>query len=114
MSITVREMQPADAPRFLEVHHAAIRGIASSDYPSPIIDAWAWPITHQRIERFLKNSDGETRLVAEMAGEIVGVGSIVVANSELRACYVAPGAVRCGVGSALVREIERIAREQAL
>ena len=47
-------------------------------------------------------------------GQAVGIGAIVVSNSELRACYVDPGAARRGVGSALVAEIERIAREHQL
>ena len=44
----------------------------------------------------------------------MGIGAIVVSHSELRACYVAPHAARRGVGSALVAEIERIARERGL
>ena len=38
----------------------------------------------------------------------------MVERSELRACYVAPDAVRRGCGSALVREIERLARAHGL
>jgi putative acetyltransferase len=41
--------------------------------------------------------------------EIVGIGELRVATSELRACYVSPDATRKGVGSAIIREIERIA-----
>ena len=114
MSITIREMRPEDARRFLEIHHAAVRGIAAKDYPPSVVEAWARPITDQVIERFLANRGREIRLVAEMDGEIVGVGAIVVRNSELRACYVAPSAARRGVGSAVVSEIERIAREHHL
>jgi putative acetyltransferase len=114
MSVVVREMRPEDARRFLEVHHAAIRAIAAKDYPSAVIEAWARPITDQPIERFLANRDRELRLVAEIDGELVGVGAIVVDNAELRACYVAPNAARRGVGSALVCKIERIAREHHL
>jgi putative acetyltransferase len=44
----------------------------------------------------------------------VGLGVIVPQNAELRACYVHPNAARKGVGSALVREIERIAREHGV
>jgi putative acetyltransferase len=62
----------------------------------------------------MKNQDNEIRLVAEVDGSLVGLGCLVVQNAELRACYVAPGAARKGVGSALVREIERIAREHGL
>lgn len=38
----------------------------------------------------------------------------VFENLELRACYVAPAASRKGVGSALVKEIEDVAREQSV
>ncbi len=85
------------------------------DYPSAIVEAWApLPITDESVGRFLANPDNETRLVAELEGEVVGIGALVVAKSELRACYVTPKALRKGVGSALVREIETIAREHGL
>ena len=48
-----------------------------------------------------------------MAGEPVGIGAVVLRNSELRAYYVAPSADRRGVGTALVEEIERIAAARA-
>jgi putative acetyltransferase len=53
-------------------------------------------------------------LIAELDGEPVGLGSLVVDNAELRACYVVPEAARRGVGSALVTEMERIARDRGL
>jgi putative acetyltransferase len=114
MSVTVRPIRPEEARRFLEIHHAAVRGIAARDYAASVVDAWARPITDRAIERFLSNRDHEIRLMAEMDGEPVGIGAIVVSHSELRACYVIPTAARCGIGSALVAEIERIAREHSL
>jgi putative acetyltransferase len=116
MSIKVRQMLDEDARAFLQVHHAAVRGLAAKYYPPEVIEDWAGPlpVNEQRVQRFLANPDCEIRLVAEIAGTIVGIGCLVVANCELRACYVAPGAARQGVGSALVREIERIARESGL
>src|SRR5213593_1228877 len=114
MSVTVRKMRPEEARRFLEIHHAAVRCIAAKDYSASVVEAWARPITDQLIERFLANRDQEVRLVAEIDGQPVGIGAVVVSNSELRACYVAPSAARRGVGSALVAEIERIAREHGL
>lgn len=115
MSIKVREMLTEDARTFLEVHHAAVRGIAAKDYPPAVVEDWApIPVTEKSVERFLINTDGEIRLVAEIDGKIVGVGCLVVANCELRACYVAPESARMGVGSALVREIESIARDHGL
>ena len=113
--VSVRRMRPEDARIFLEVHHAAVRGIAARDYPPAVIEDWApLPITDGAIERFLANPEKEIRLVAEIEGEIVGIGVLVVEESESRACYVLPSAGRKGVGSAIVREIEGIARENGI
>src|SRR5919204_1452883 len=114
MSVLIRAMRPEDARSFLEIHHAAVRGIAAKDYPPSVVEVWAQPITDEVIERFLANGDQEVRLVAEIDDQPVGIGAIVIGNSELRACYVSPIAARRGVGSALVAEIERIAREHHL
>jgi putative acetyltransferase len=114
MPVFVRPMQADEARRFLEIHHASVRGLAVDDYPPSVIDAWASPITDERLQRFLQNRDGETRLIAELDGVPVGIGALVAANSELRACYVLPTAARRGIGTALVAEIERIAREHGL
>lgn len=114
MSLAVRAMEPADARSFLEIQAAAVRGLAAKDYPRSVIEAWAASTTDQMMKRFLANSDQEIRLIAEIDGHGVGIGAIVVAACELRACYVAPHAARRGVGTAVVAEIERIAREQRL
>lgn len=115
MTITVRKMRDDDARPFLEVHHAAVRGIAAKDYPQAVIEGWApLPITEKGIAGILTNPDNETRLVAESDGKVVGIGALVEAKNELRACYVAPDASRKGVGSALVRRIESIARSRGL
>jgi putative acetyltransferase len=114
MPVFVRPMQAGEACRFLEIHHESVRGLAAKDYPPSVIDAWAAPITSERLERFLQNRDNEIRLIAEVDGVPLGIGALVVPNSELRACYVLPTAARLGVGSALVAEIERLAREHGL
>ena len=95
-------MRPEEARRFLEIHHAAVREIAAKDYPVNVIEAWApLPITDKAVEALRANHDNEIRLIAEIDGEAVGIGVLVVKNSELRACYVAPRATRKGVGSAV-------------
>lgn len=111
--VVIREMRPKDAQAFLEVHHAAVRGIAVKDYPLAVIEAWApMPVTEDAIEWVRANPDKEFRLIAEIAGRVVGIGAAVFESVELRACYVAPDAGRKGVGSALVKKIEHAAREQ--
>jgi putative acetyltransferase len=114
MPVVVRNMRPADARAFLEVHHAAVRGAAAKDYPSQVIEAWApMPITESHVEQVRLNPDGEYRLLAEVDGQIVGLACLLPQSNEIRACYVAPSAARTGVGSTLLRSIERVAGAMA-
>jgi putative acetyltransferase len=115
LTVSIREMRPADARAFLEVHHRAVRELAAADYPLDVIEAWApLPITPEHVDFVRSTADREYRLVAELDGEIVGIGCLVPKNNELRACYIAPGATRKGVGSAILREIEQVARDQGV
>jgi putative acetyltransferase len=115
VQVSVRRMRPDEARRFLDIHHDSVRGLAAKDYPIQVIETWApLPITNEAVSRFLSNRDDEIRLIAEVGGRAVGIGALVVANSELRACYVLPSAARQGIGAALVAEIERLARKHGL
>jgi putative acetyltransferase len=113
LAVSIREMRPADARAFLEVHHRAVRELAGDDYPLDVIEVWApLPIIPEHVDFVRSTADREYRLVAELDGEIVGIGCLIPKNNELRACYVAPWATRKGVGSAILRQIERVARDQ--
>src|SRR5687767_11209748 len=114
MPITIRPLRPEEGPVFLDIHQRAIRGLAAPHYPPEVIAAWVAPITDETIEKFLRNPEQEIRLIAELDGEPVGLGCLVLQKSELRACYVVPEVARKGVGSALVKEIERIAKDHRL
>ena len=114
MIITVRPLRTNEGRLFLEIHGRAIRGLAAAHYPREVLDAWTLPSTEESVRQLVGNPDGEIRLIAELDGEPVGLGALVTANAELRACYVVPEASRRGIGTALVAEIERIAAESGL
>ena len=104
-----------DARSFLEVQRQSVRGLARQHYPEAVTRAWApLPITQAAVEQFLRNQDGEIGLLAAIDNRAVGIGALVLSNSELRACYVHPSAARQGVGAALVAEIERMALRHGL
>src|SRR4051812_28228940 len=110
-SIVVRPMRDEEARVFLEIHGASVRGLGSASYPPEVIDGWAAVVSDDAIAVFLENRGRGIRLVAERGGELVGIGTLWPQGAELSRCYVHPDAVRSGVGSALVAEMERIARQ---
>lgn len=69
------------------------------------------PITQDAVEAAASNLDGEIRVAAFVDGRIIGFGAVVPEMHELRACYVLREACRRGVGAAIVKRLEEIARE---
>jgi len=114
MPITVRTLGAGEALLYLEIVNRAIRGLAVDHYPTDVIDRWVVPVTDEALRDLTLNPDREIRLIAELDGEPVGIAALVVERSELRACYVSPEAARRGCGSALVKEIERLAKENGI
>jgi putative acetyltransferase len=114
MPFAVRLLNSDEGRTYLEIVNSAIRGLAVSHYPPDAIDGWVVPVTDETVRDLMLNTDHEIRLVAELDGQAVGIGALILERSELRACYVSPDAARRGCGSALVREIERLARENGL
>jgi putative acetyltransferase len=114
MAVAVRLLREDEGRTYLEIVNSAIRGIASRAYPAHVIEAWVHPITDSSLAALSGNRDNEIRLIAEEDGVPLGIGALVLATSELRACYVLPSAARRGCGSAIVKEIERIAREHGV
>ena len=97
MIVAVRPLRKGEGRLFLQMHGRSIRGLAAGHYPPAVLDAWTVPLTEDRLRSFEDNRDGETRLIAEIDGKPVGLGALVVKNSELRACYVVPEAARNAV-----------------
>jgi putative acetyltransferase len=112
--VAIRTAGPSDALGFLETLNASIRGVASADYPPEIIESWSIPIGPKSLSRYADNPEGELRILAEIGDEVVGIGATVLKSCELRACYLAPNGLRRGVGTALVQELERIAKAEGL
>ena len=112
--LVIRPASHHDSREFLDIHHRSVHGLAVRHYTPDIIKAWAPPVSDDDVRNFERNDDGEIRLIAELDGVAVGIGALVVVDAELRACYVSPEAARQGVGSAIVSEIERIAKTHGL
>jgi putative acetyltransferase len=114
MGVTVRFLRPGELRLYLEIVARAIRGGAGDHYPPEAIEGWAPKATDGSLHELMVNADGEVRLIAELDGTPAGIGALAPAASELRACYVVPEAMRRGCGAAIVREIERLAKEHGV
>ena len=85
-----------------------------SHYCQDDIEDWVVPPTEENLQRLALNVDREIRFIAELDGRPVGIGALVLEESELRAVYVSSEGARHGCGSALVHEIERTARDNGV
>ena len=110
-SILIRRAVDKDAAAITKIHYDAVHVIAAKDYDQVILDQWSTMVTDERIEKYKcrPDADKEIALVAEINGQIVGVGSIIPETKELNAVYVSPDHARQGIGSALLKELEKIA-----
>jgi putative acetyltransferase len=112
--LVIRTLRADELRIYLDIVNTAILGLAVDHHPREVIAQWVVPITDETIHDLTLNTDREIRFIAELDGIPVGIGALVLERSELRACYVAPRAARRGCGSAIVREIERVAQENGL
>ncbi len=114
----LRAGRPDDASAIFTAHRSAIRQTAASAYSPAIIDEWAPAvIVAERVEtfqRWIERGDELIVVATDSAGKIIGFGSIVPTNSELRAVYVDAAYGGHGVGRALLARLEEPARDAAL
>jgi GNAT superfamily N-acetyltransferase len=88
---------------------AAVRGAAGS-YPARTLAAWgALPALYHA---WAMTAGGETVLVAERGGALVGYAAL--RGAELTALFVRPSAARRGVASALLARVEALARRRGV
>ncbi len=119
MTISVRDARRDEWPDVLKIHRRAIHETAAVDYPKEVLNAWGSPLNDDDAPRTLAEFDaklerGQIVLVAEINGRLAGFGELKPEQNELVALYVNPDFGRQGVGSAILRELERIAREHTL
>ncbi len=109
-------MRKGDGVGILTLQRRAIHEVGRANYPAEILHVWCPPIAPANLPaagaRFeARITPEESILVAEVDRRLAGFGVVAPACNELRAIYVNPDFMRRGVGAALLRELERIARE---
>lgn len=104
----MRRAVPADAAPIWAIHTRAIRERASSHYDPDTVAAWSGRTTPAS---YLLPIETEAMLVAcDAEGRVLGFAELDASAGIVKACYVDPDVARRGVGRALMREVEAVAR----
>jgi putative acetyltransferase len=102
-AFTIRPATPADAEALCALHKEAVRRLCLGAYTAEDIEAWLREREPQGF-RHAMTAGGETMLVAERDGAVVGFASIK--QSVLFGLYVDPAKGR-GAGQALLQAVEK-------
>ena len=117
-AFSLRRGLPADALAILEAHRSAVRSTAATHYSQAIVDEWGpADIATERVknfERWIERGEEVIVVAVDSTDAVIGFGSIVPSNSELRAVYVAAAHGRRGIGRAILSQLETLAREAGL
>lgn len=109
--ITYRRARWAEVPDLWRVRTESIRSLCQGYYHGDDIEAWAGAPMPDGFAELVHTRDF---LVAEQRGAVVGFGFLHRPAAELEALFVAPGFARRGIGTALLRALETIARDAGL
>ena len=111
----IRRAQPTDAAAIAEVHMESIRSIGAKFYAEEVVKEWGAP--RDGVPYLNAMQSGQILFVASSSpvvdGGMLGFSSWRIEAARHRiAVYVSDRASRKGVGSALFRAAEEIARER--
>ena len=101
MNFQIRPSKPKDSKKIIELQTHSLRKL-SPNYNSTQIESL---VRSQASARFAEDEIG---FVAESEQEIIGFASILIHRSRIAGVYVHPSFIRQGIGTALLKEVEKI------
>jgi GNAT superfamily N-acetyltransferase len=110
MGIEIRKASPLDADAACSLLRSSIAEGCEADHRGrpDVLDAWLGNKTAANVATWFSSPTNHA-VVAERDGELLGLALLTQAG-KLALCYVQPGALRIGVGRALLAAIEEQAR----
>lgn len=105
----VRVATPADAAALPELHASAVEAFGPPDYDDDQVEQWAKRDERSPDDYPIEDDDSHVT-VCLRAGAVAGFGELALEEQAVHAVYVHPDHARAGVGSALLAELEGVAR----
>ena len=112
MKIAIRPYNEIDAPALAAIYFNTIHHINSKDYSSVQLDAWA-PISSLETEGWIQKWQKLPPIVATIDNKVVGFAEFE-SNGHIDCFYCHHEYQGCGIGSALMNEVEDRARKNKL
>lgn len=106
--IEIRRAVAADAESIERIFSSSIRELAKDHYNTLQIESWAGGFSIEQVRERIRS--GGT-YVAELDGVIAGFATIDLAMTDVEMVYVSPGYAHKGIGAALLRFVEQVARD---
>lgn len=111
-ALKIRVYQEADAPVLAELYYQTIHQINRQDYSAEQVNAWA-PEASRQADKWREKWKKLAPMVAVMGDKIVGFAEFE-SNGHIDCFYCHHDYQGCGVGSALMAEIEKRAGESGV
>jgi GNAT superfamily N-acetyltransferase len=110
MGIDIRKAAPTDAVAACTLLRRSIEEVCEPDHRGrpDVLDAWLANKTPETIATWFASPTNHA-IVAERDGQLLGLALLTQAG-RVALCYVEPGALRIGVGRALLAAVEEQAR----
>jgi putative acetyltransferase len=109
--VELRRARDTDRDAIWRVHTHAIQALCAGWYAERQIAVWVARLSPDLYRGAILH---RVMLVAEREADVVGFAQLDVERREIEAVYVVPDLVRRGVGSALLRAVEEVARGQGI
>ena len=110
MGIDIRKAAPADAVSACHLLRRSIEEVCAPDHRGrpEVLDSWLSNKTPETVAAWFA-SPANYAIVAERDGQLLGLALLTPAG-KMALCYVEPGALRSGIGRAIVEAVEEQAR----
>ncbi|HOO89979.1 MAG TPA: GNAT family N-acetyltransferase [Syntrophales bacterium] len=106
----IRKASDADKETISRLHVASIRGLCANHYTREQLHAWTGVLIPSVYDQALQEK--VFFVACDSQDELLGIGILDVENKEVSAVYIRPNAAGKGIGSELLNELEKTARNK--